>query len=158
MKLWLVRHATPLVPPGTCYGHLDVAADASATATAAQALARALPAEVRLRASPLRRCEQLALSLQGLRPDLACTTDARLAELGGHRLFEFGEADLDIDAVAEPWTQAALAHARSMLSDTGLMVPFGDGRLLLGTWQGIYLWEHRTSPHRRRVVVTVLGS
>jgi secondary thiamine-phosphate synthase enzyme len=50
------------------------------------------------------------------------------------------------------------AHARSMLSDTGLMVPVGDGRLLLGTWQGIYLWEHRTAPHRRRVVVTVLGS
>ena len=50
------------------------------------------------------------------------------------------------------------AHARSMLSDTGLMVPVGGGRLLLGTWQGIYLWEHRTSAHRRRVVVTVLGS
>ena len=50
------------------------------------------------------------------------------------------------------------AHARSMLSSTGLSVPVGGGRLLLGTWQGIYLWEHRTSPHRRRVVVTVLGS
>jgi secondary thiamine-phosphate synthase enzyme len=50
------------------------------------------------------------------------------------------------------------AHARSMLSSTGLSVPVGSGKLLLGTWQGIYLWEHRTSPHRRRVVVTVLGS
>jgi secondary thiamine-phosphate synthase enzyme len=50
------------------------------------------------------------------------------------------------------------AHARSMLSSTGLSVPVGGGKLLLGTWQGIYLWEHRTSPHRRRVVVTVLGS
>jgi secondary thiamine-phosphate synthase enzyme len=50
------------------------------------------------------------------------------------------------------------AHARSMLSSTGLNVPVGGGKLLLGTWQGIYLWEHRTSPHRRRVVVTVLGS
>jgi secondary thiamine-phosphate synthase enzyme len=50
------------------------------------------------------------------------------------------------------------AHARSMLTDTGLTVPVGDGRLLLGTWQGIYLWEHRTSGHRRSVVVTVLGS
>lgn len=50
------------------------------------------------------------------------------------------------------------AHARSMLSSTGLSVPVGDGRLLLGAWQGIYLWEHRTAPHRRRVVVTVLGS
>ena len=48
------------------------------------------------------------------------------------------------------------AHARSVLTDTGLTVPVGGGRLLLGTWQGIYLWEHRTSPHRRKVVVTVL--
>jgi secondary thiamine-phosphate synthase enzyme len=50
------------------------------------------------------------------------------------------------------------AHARSVLTDTGLTVPVGGGRLLLGTWQGIYLWEHRTEPHRRSVVVTVLGS
>ncbi|MBB3219262.1 secondary thiamine-phosphate synthase enzyme YjbQ [Pseudoduganella umbonata] len=49
------------------------------------------------------------------------------------------------------------AHARTMLTDTALTVPVGGGRLLLGTWQGIYLWEHRTAPHRRSVVVTVLG-
>lgn len=49
------------------------------------------------------------------------------------------------------------AHARSVLTDSGLTVPVGGGRLLLGTWQGFYLWEHRTSAHRRRVVVTVLG-
>jgi secondary thiamine-phosphate synthase enzyme len=49
------------------------------------------------------------------------------------------------------------AHARSVLTDTGLTVPVGAGRLLLGTWQGIYLWEHRTGAQRRRVVVTVLG-
>ena len=48
------------------------------------------------------------------------------------------------------------AHARCVLTDTGLTVPVGGGRLLLGTWQGIYLWEHRTAPHRRKVVVTVL--
>jgi secondary thiamine-phosphate synthase enzyme len=49
------------------------------------------------------------------------------------------------------------AHARSVLTDTGLTVPVGGGRLLLGTWQGIYLWEHRTGPQQRSVVVTVLG-
>lgn len=49
------------------------------------------------------------------------------------------------------------AHARSVLSDTSLTVPIGGARLLLGTWQGIYLWEHRTGAQRRRVVVTVLG-
>lgn len=50
------------------------------------------------------------------------------------------------------------AHIRTVLTDSGLTVPLGAGRLLLGTWQGIYLWEHRTAPHRRRVVVTVLGA
>jgi secondary thiamine-phosphate synthase enzyme len=49
------------------------------------------------------------------------------------------------------------AHARSMLTSTGLTVPVGDGRLLLGTWQGVFLWEHRVGEHVRRVVVTVLG-
>jgi secondary thiamine-phosphate synthase enzyme len=47
---------------------------------------------------------------------------------------------------------------RSVLTDTGLLVPVGGGRLLLGTWQGVFLWEHRTAPQRRRVVVTVLGA
>jgi len=50
------------------------------------------------------------------------------------------------------------AHVRSMLTATSVSVPVGGGRLLLGTWQGIYLWEHRTAPHRRRVIVTVLGA
>lgn len=49
------------------------------------------------------------------------------------------------------------AHARSLLTGTSLSVPFGDGRLLLGTWQGIYLFEHRTQGHRREIVVTLLG-
>jgi secondary thiamine-phosphate synthase enzyme len=49
------------------------------------------------------------------------------------------------------------AHARSMLTSTGLTVPVGGSRLLLGTWQGIYLWEHRTTPHQRSVIVTVIG-
>jgi secondary thiamine-phosphate synthase enzyme len=49
------------------------------------------------------------------------------------------------------------AHARSVLSDVSLTIPVGGGRLLLGTWQGIFLWEHRSSGHVRRVVVTVMG-
>lgn len=48
------------------------------------------------------------------------------------------------------------AHVRNMLTGSGLSVPVGGGRLLLGTWQGIYLYEHRNAPHRRRIVVTVL--
>jgi len=49
------------------------------------------------------------------------------------------------------------AHARSILTSNSFTIPVGDGRLLLGTWQGLFLWEHRTSPHSRTLVVTVLG-
>lgn len=49
------------------------------------------------------------------------------------------------------------AHVRSVLTQTSLGVPVADGRCDLGTWQGIYLWEHRTSPHQRRVSVVVTG-
>jgi secondary thiamine-phosphate synthase enzyme len=49
------------------------------------------------------------------------------------------------------------AHARSVLSGTSVSVPVGDGTLMLGTWQGIYLWEHRAQAHTRTVVVTVTG-
>lgn len=49
------------------------------------------------------------------------------------------------------------AHVRSVLTQSDLGLPVGDGRCLLGTWQGIYLWEHRHRPHRRTLVVTVSG-
>ncbi|MCB1938409.1 MAG: secondary thiamine-phosphate synthase enzyme YjbQ [Rhodocyclaceae bacterium] len=47
------------------------------------------------------------------------------------------------------------AHARSVLSGTALSVPVGGGRLLLGTWQGIFLWEHRTRGSLRHLVITL---
>ena len=47
------------------------------------------------------------------------------------------------------------AHIRSALTATTLSIPVIDGRLALGTWQAIYVWEHRTSPHRREIVVHV---
>ena len=49
------------------------------------------------------------------------------------------------------------AHVKSALTATSLGIPIEDGRLVLGTWQGIYLWEHRRHPHRREVVVQVSG-
>jgi secondary thiamine-phosphate synthase enzyme len=49
------------------------------------------------------------------------------------------------------------AHARSSLGRASESVPVSGGRLALGTWQAIYLWEHRARPHLRRVVVHVLG-
>ena len=49
------------------------------------------------------------------------------------------------------------AHVRSILTQSDLNIPVRDGRCALGTWQGVYLWEHRTAPHARRVIVTVQG-
>ena len=50
------------------------------------------------------------------------------------------------------------AHIRTVLTQTGLSIPVNNGRCELGTWQGIYLWEHRTAGHRRKLTVTVQGS
>jgi secondary thiamine-phosphate synthase enzyme len=49
------------------------------------------------------------------------------------------------------------AHIRSILTQTEISVPVNAGRLAMGTWQGIYLWEHRTSPHQRKLTVTLQG-
>jgi secondary thiamine-phosphate synthase enzyme len=49
------------------------------------------------------------------------------------------------------------AHLRSAVTKTSEMVPVRDGSLALGTWQAIYVWEHRARPHRRSLVVTVMG-
>lgn len=49
------------------------------------------------------------------------------------------------------------AHIRTMLTGVSLAVPVADGRLALGTWQGLYLAEHRRAPHRRQVVAHLLG-
>ena len=49
------------------------------------------------------------------------------------------------------------AHVRTVLTQNSLNIPVKDGEADLGTWQGVYVWEHRTSPHRRRVTVSVVG-
>ena len=49
------------------------------------------------------------------------------------------------------------AHIRSILTQSDLNLPVRDGRCALGTWQGVYLWEHRRAPHTRRVILTVHG-
>jgi len=50
------------------------------------------------------------------------------------------------------------AHARSALTKTSESIPVIDGRLALGTWQGVYLWEHRRAPHSRKLIVHVQGA
>lgn len=49
------------------------------------------------------------------------------------------------------------AHIRTVLTHTSEQIPIGQGRLLLGTWQGIYIWEHRQRSHSRELVVHVMG-
>ena len=49
------------------------------------------------------------------------------------------------------------AHVRSALTQTALNVPVRDGRLALGTWQGLFLWEHRARQHQRRLVLSIVG-
>jgi secondary thiamine-phosphate synthase enzyme len=49
------------------------------------------------------------------------------------------------------------SHIKMALTRTSETVPFAEGRLLLGTWQGIFLWEHRHAPPARKLVVTILG-
>lgn len=49
------------------------------------------------------------------------------------------------------------AHIRSALTDVQLTIPVRDGRMVLGTWQGVYLFEHRAAPHSRQLVLHYLG-
>lgn len=49
------------------------------------------------------------------------------------------------------------AHIRTLITNVSLTIPVTSSRCQLGTWQGIYLWEHRTASHRRNVIVTLQG-
>ena len=81
MKLWLVRHAQPLIEEGLCYGQLDIAAEPSATEQAAKTIAPILPEHAMLYCSGLRRARQLAQALHELRHDLILKIDPRLNEM-----------------------------------------------------------------------------
>ena len=49
------------------------------------------------------------------------------------------------------------SHLRMVLTRTSESIPIAEGRLQLGTWQGIFVFEHRSAPHRRRVIVGLMG-
>ncbi len=63
-----------------------------------------------------------------------------------------------------PWTHDSEgpddmpAHIRTLLSDTSISIPVRAGRMMLGTWQGLYLLEHRDSPHRRELALSFIGA
>jgi secondary thiamine-phosphate synthase enzyme len=66
----------------------------------------------------------------------------------------------DADAIFEHTLEGdddMAAHIRTALTTVNLSIPISGGDLALGTWQGIYLWEHRYASHRRRVVAHLLG-
>ena len=109
-RLWLVRHAAPLVAPGTCYGALDVPADAQATRAAAERLATALPPGARVAHSTLQRCELLAHDLQALRPDLTFAPDARLREMDFGR-WEGQTWDAIGKSAIDTWVAGFATHA-----------------------------------------------
>ncbi len=110
MKLWLLRHAQPLVDSGVCYGALDVAADGAATLAAAQQAAQELPAGLTVWYSPLQRCERLAHILCGLRPDLAMRPEPRLREMDFGCWEGVRWADIPRTAL-EAWTADFAHHA-----------------------------------------------
>ena len=110
MKLWLVRHAQVVLPPGTCYGALNVPADAEATRQSASALAQALPPRATIRTSPLQRCEQLTQAVIGLRPDLVYKTDTRLQEMNFGAWEGRPWADIPLGEI-EVWTANFADHA-----------------------------------------------
>mgnify|MGYP003391152053 CR=1 FL=1 len=127
-RLWLVRHAQPVVAAGTCYGALDVPADAAATQVAAQRLAQALPAGAAAHYSTLQRCELLALATQALQPNLTIHPDARLRELAVDNIMRYGavralseslrETSATVGALGEEEVAEAarsVAHAEALL-------------------------------------------
>ena len=82
-------------------------------------------------------------------PDVLVDLEAFLAQLvpEGHHYIHNAEGPDDMPA-----------HIRTVLTSTSETIPIVKGRLALGTWQGIYLWEHRTRSHTREGVVHVVGS
>jgi len=82
-------------------------------------------------------------------PDVRLDLDDAMARLAPH-----GGAELYRHHLEGPDDMAA--HIRTVLSGVHLSIPVERGRLVLGTWQGVYLWEHRDAPHRRRIALHYL--
>jgi len=109
MKLWIVRHAKPLIERGVCYGALDVAADAPHTLQAARVLAKTLPVQCKVSVSPLQRCKQLTEALSDLRPDLKPQTDPRLREMDFGTWEGVGWDEIPLAAM-QAWTDDFGSH------------------------------------------------
>lgn len=98
-------------------------------------------------------CQHTSASLtiqENADPDVRCDLGdafARLAPPGGAERYRHHLEGTDDMA----------AHIRTVLSGVHLSIPISGTALVLGTWQGVYLWEHRTGPHQRRVALHLLS-
>lgn len=137
MRLWLVRHAAPVIPPGVCYGRSDVPADPAATAQAAGRLHQALPDAVVWRVSPLARTRALGDALRAWRAaDPPPAVDERLVE------FDFGAWEL------LPWDRVPRDELDAWAADFADYRPGGGDsvRDLLGrVRQALQTIQRRTS-------------
>ena len=98
-------------------------------------------------------CQHTSASLtiqENADPDVARDLDDAFAGLAPH-----GGAERYRHHLEGPDDMAA--HIRTVLSGVHLSIPVAGGRLVLGTWQGVYLWEHRSQPHRRRIALHLLA-
>jgi secondary thiamine-phosphate synthase enzyme len=129
-------------------------------------------------------CQTSGRGLTEITPEVAaCVADSGISQGLCHLFIRHTSASLLINENADPDVQRDLetflgdlvpdgdpryvhtaegpddmpAHVRALLTHTELTIPVTDGRLALGTWQGIFLWEHRYRPHQRKVVVTLVG-
>jgi alpha-ribazole phosphatase len=109
LKLWLLRHATPLIARGVCYGRLDIEADPADTQACAESLAAVLPPGLPVKVSSLRRARQLAQTLSALRDDLSIHVDERLAEMDFGLWEGVPWRDIPEDAV-QRWTDDFAHH------------------------------------------------
>ncbi len=129
----------------------EVATTGRGTYDVTRAVARAIPAGLAVGLAVV-FCHHTSASLtviENADPTVRADLERFLARLvpDGDRLFAHtAEGPDDMPA-----------HVRAVLTQTSVTVPIADGRLALGTWQGLYLWEHRTAPHRRQLSVTFVG-
>ena len=114
-RLWLLRHALTDAAPGVCYGRTDVGVPADATRAAGQGVVHRIPEGTAVFSSPLRRCAELARTVEALRPDLPSAIDPRLAEM------DFGAWE------GQPWSAIPRTAFDAWTANFADARPGGDG-------------------------------
>lgn len=98
-------------------------------------------------------CRHTSASLlvqENASPEVRADMQDFFAGLAPHQTRRYRHADEGADDMP--------AHLRAALTQTGLSIPVVDGTAVLGTWQGVFVFEHRDAPHRREVVLHLIGA